>query len=557
MAFASVPGELLNSITDPTVTQVSVMKSARVGYSLCMSASIAYFMAQDPSSILVVQPTVDDAKNFSKETIAPMLARRARACALVLRDVEEKAAGSRIEGGIDAAYPQGLPRRRPVAVGANSGAGFRRVSRRVVMFDEVDAYPPSAGNDGDPINLGMKRSEAFHNRKIIAGSTPLIAGSSRIEELFLAGDQRRYHVPCPHCGHMDFFAFDRTGVAVTSCAGPTTSREKAFFECRGANCVIEHKDKRWMVERGKWIPDNPSAPASHRSYHLWSALSIRRTRRGGRSRASSSRRSAAAREAQDVREHDARRDVEGEGRGARMGAAVPAPRDVQDRQRSRWRVALTGLAWTSRRTASCTRSSAGRRTKRAGRSNAARSTATRRSRGSHLEKPSPWRLLDELARDFDGFERSRWLAVDSGYNTQMVYSWARRYPRSRVMACKGSSGARSARRLAVDVEVNTPVESFGAAASCGRSASTSRRPSSTAGCGSQHTTASRRRVLPLPQYDDEFFKQLTAEHSGHVVNRKTHRQKAEWHGPGNRSEPLSLTRGSTRERRRRSRASID
>jgi CRISPR/Cas system-associated endonuclease/helicase Cas3 len=29
-------------------------------------------------------------------------------------------------------------------VGANSGAGFRRISRRVVIFDEVDAYPPSA-----------------------------------------------------------------------------------------------------------------------------------------------------------------------------------------------------------------------------------------------------------------------------------------------------------------------------------------------------------------------------------------------------------------------------
>jgi phage terminase large subunit GpA-like protein len=83
------------------------------------------------------------------------------------------------------------------------------------MFDEVDAYPPSAGNEGDQIKLGMKRSEAFHNRKAIAGSTPLIAGASRIEELFLAGDQRRYHVPCPHCEHMDFLVFDRKARAAT------------------------------------------------------------------------------------------------------------------------------------------------------------------------------------------------------------------------------------------------------------------------------------------------------------------------------------------------------
>jgi phage terminase large subunit GpA-like protein len=49
------------------------MKSARVGYTLCVSAAIGYFIDQDPSSMLVVQPTVDDAKGFSKETIAPML----------------------------------------------------------------------------------------------------------------------------------------------------------------------------------------------------------------------------------------------------------------------------------------------------------------------------------------------------------------------------------------------------------------------------------------------------------------------------------------------------
>jgi phage terminase large subunit GpA-like protein len=33
----------------------------------------------------------------------------------------------------------------------------------------------------------------------------------------------------------------------------------------------------------------------------------------------------------------------------------------------------------------------------------------------------------------------RTLAVDAGFNTQMVYNWARRHPRDRVIATKGSS----------------------------------------------------------------------------------------------------------------------
>src|SRR5215831_11759513 len=61
--------DILDAITDPEVERVSVMKSARIGYTLCMSAAVGYFIHQDPSTILIVQPTVDDARNFSKETI--------------------------------------------------------------------------------------------------------------------------------------------------------------------------------------------------------------------------------------------------------------------------------------------------------------------------------------------------------------------------------------------------------------------------------------------------------------------------------------------------------
>jgi phage terminase large subunit GpA-like protein len=82
--------EIMDAFADPKIRIVVVMKSARVGYTLCLSAAIGYFMHQDPSSILVVQPTVDDAKNFSKETIAPMLRDVPVLSRLRFRDIEEK-----------------------------------------------------------------------------------------------------------------------------------------------------------------------------------------------------------------------------------------------------------------------------------------------------------------------------------------------------------------------------------------------------------------------------------------------------------------------------------
>src|SRR5579871_4706596 len=82
-------------------------------------------------------------------------------------------------------------------VGANSPAGFRRVTCRLVLFDEIDGYPNAgAGSEGDQIALGTKRTETFWNRKIILGSTPTVKGFSRIEKSFQESDQRRYFVPC-------------------------------------------------------------------------------------------------------------------------------------------------------------------------------------------------------------------------------------------------------------------------------------------------------------------------------------------------------------------------
>src|SRR5262245_23859738 len=65
--------EVMNCLTDDRVERISVMKSARVGYTSLISAGLGYFMAHDPATILCVQPTCDDSKGFSKETVAPML----------------------------------------------------------------------------------------------------------------------------------------------------------------------------------------------------------------------------------------------------------------------------------------------------------------------------------------------------------------------------------------------------------------------------------------------------------------------------------------------------
>jgi phage terminase large subunit GpA-like protein len=441
---------VLDAITDPTVEQVSVMKSARVGYTKCMNAAIGYFIHQDPSSMLVVQPTVDDAKGYSKEEIAPMLRDCPELARVIFEDAEEigpKDSGNTI---LHKKYPGGVLS----MVGANSGAGFRRISRRVVIFDEVDGYPPSAGSDGDQIKLGIKRTEFFWNRKIIAGSTPLVAGGSRIERLFEEGDQRFYFVPCPHCAHMDKLVFHE----------PDTTKgqhghwmhweedrpETAHFICFQCGSEIEHKDKRAMVAAGEWRASQPFE--GHASFHIWTAYSFAPNATWGQLAEEFLR-----------AKHDGAETLKtfvntvlGETWKERGDApdwqrlyhrrepyqigSVPDPVRFLtagvDVQKDRWVFEIVG--WGEGK-----------------RSWSIESGVIPGDTSNDAE----WARLDDLLnrtwRTSAGTAIAlKMLAVDSGYNTQMVYNWARRHV-GRVIATKGQSTAKTllGAPTAVDVTV--------------------------------------------------------------------------------------------------------
>jgi phage terminase large subunit GpA-like protein len=186
--------DIMRSITDPLVEEVVVMKAARIGYTEgVVGNGIGFFIDQDPCPQLVVQPTVDDAEGWSKDNLTPLVEETPRLREKV-RDQKSRNSGNTI---LTKRYPGGSLK----AIGANSPRGFRRVTVRVVWFDEVDGYPPGAGSEGDQISLGRKRAQTFDNRKIVMGSTPTLKDASRIETAFNASSQGRYHVKCPHCQH--------------------------------------------------------------------------------------------------------------------------------------------------------------------------------------------------------------------------------------------------------------------------------------------------------------------------------------------------------------------
>ena len=269
-SFVPYLREILDVIGDVRVHQVVVMKSAQVAFTQgILSNVIGYHMHQRPCPMLLVQPADSDAQEFSKDKLDPVV----DATPVLRRAVKEKAKGkgaNRTDTVLVKYFAGGFLR----MTGAVSPKGLRRTSVRIVCFDEVDGYEVGgAGNEGDQLALGRKRTETFWDWKLVLGSTPVLKATSRIYREFQKSDQRHYHVPCPHCSDA---AGEPAGWQKLEWGGADTpfgikfeyTKEagrrvltpgSVYYLCRHCAGVIDERSKFGMVSQGRWIAENPGS----------------------------------------------------------------------------------------------------------------------------------------------------------------------------------------------------------------------------------------------------------------------------------------------------------
>ena len=228
---------IMDAFNDPLVKEIVVMSSAQVGKTEILNCIVGYFIDYDPCPILVLQPTLEMGEAWSKDRLAPML-RDTPVLRGKVKDPKAKASGNTL---LHKTFPGG----QITIAGANSPAGLASRPIRVVLCDEVDRYPASAGTEGDPVNLAKKRTTTFWNRKILLTSTPTIKDASRIETAFLQSDQRRYYVPCPHCGHLQPLVW--ANVKWTD-DNPAT----AAYMCEGCASLLTDGERYKAISNGVW-----------------------------------------------------------------------------------------------------------------------------------------------------------------------------------------------------------------------------------------------------------------------------------------------------------------
>lgn len=238
ISFDNAPYQrgMLDVIKEPGIRRVSYKTGAQLGKTTVQQCITAFFIKHEPRSQIFVQPTQGDVQTFLETKLRPMIdANPAISGVMAKQRGREGVNNSRIISYVGGWLMFGW---------AGSPKTLRSRSAPITQADEIDGM--QATPEGDPIELLAQRAATFGDQAIrTESSTPTILGASRIDTSYTEGDQRRYYVPCPHCGHAQYFRWEqvrwegRASVGVKDFeedVGKDHLPETALYLCEAEDC---------------------------------------------------------------------------------------------------------------------------------------------------------------------------------------------------------------------------------------------------------------------------------------------------------------------------------
>ncbi len=240
-----------------SVGEVSVMKGVQIAGTESGNNFIGYIIDHAPGPWMVVQPTVDMGKRWSRQRLGPMI--EDMPC------LSEKIKPSRSRDSGNTTLSKEFDGGLGIITGANSASGLRSMPAKYLMKDELDAWPIDVDKEGDPSEIVDARTTTFSRSKILNISTPTDKATSRIWRKYKEGDQRKYHVPCPHCKELQ--VLNLKSLVWEKDENGDADPDSVQAVCEHCGAMIPEYHKTWMLANGKWIPTGPRNDRHH-SYHL-------------------------------------------------------------------------------------------------------------------------------------------------------------------------------------------------------------------------------------------------------------------------------------------------
>lgn len=246
--------EIMNAFTDDEVQKIVFKSSSQSGKSQLLLAIIGRFAHLDPCNLMIVQPTLETAQDFSKDRLERMIKDSAVLTPLFYdlnktRNSNQTILSKMYRGG------------RIVLVGANSPAGLASKPIRILLCDECDRYPASASEEGDPISLAEKRQTTYFNRKTALFSTPTVEGYSRIDKEYLLGTQEKWLHQCPNCGEYHWLDYRDMQVDFTEKIDELKNRTITVnsVNWRCPDCSFEFSELTMKNAAQKYVAENLDA----------------------------------------------------------------------------------------------------------------------------------------------------------------------------------------------------------------------------------------------------------------------------------------------------------
>jgi phage terminase large subunit GpA-like protein len=251
--------EIMDAVTDMRVRDVTIIKPTRIGATQAVVVNACgYHVDEDPAPIIVALPVEGDAKKFSTQLLQPAF--DDTPCLQgKLDDVRSKRKRATM---LEKAFAGGTLQ----IIGTKSPRAMRMVHGRVILMSEIDAWEFTAGTEGAPDKILIKRAGSYGNPKFVRESSPLFESTSRIKAYFNMGTQEYFHVPCPHCTEFQVLEWGGRDVAY-GLKWDASDPKTAHYVCKHCSCTIDETLKHQMTSRGIWVATHPER-VDHRSFQL-------------------------------------------------------------------------------------------------------------------------------------------------------------------------------------------------------------------------------------------------------------------------------------------------
>lgn len=247
--------EPLDMTVNPACDRITLMWGAQVGKTQLALCAQAFRIAYDPVSQIMMQPSQGDLHTWLETKLNPLVEANG--------DLQRLIAVPRGRKGVNNQRMKSYPGGFMMFSWSGSPKTMRGRSAPFVVCDETDGYDRT--QEGHPVSLLWQRAATFGDQKMLLEiSTPTIKGASWIENSYEAGDRRRFHVPCPHCGERQALRWGQ--VIWDKTEDGTHLPETAGYTCAACGTVWSDGERIAAIRAGAWVAERPFR--GHASYHL-------------------------------------------------------------------------------------------------------------------------------------------------------------------------------------------------------------------------------------------------------------------------------------------------